>query len=188
MSRFSESFLWKQQNGGLESWCPSLHKAKSQQQRQKPHPKTVSRQMPNRDSRHSGRLFLVGFQVSSGQCASQGSVITRQCASLKIFQNQCLMWWRRRRDSNPRDPLEVCALSRGVPSTTRPRLRLPVYWGTGAGARGKAARRALCIRVRQASPGHGPGQALRPDRRAAGCRSPARRPRPSRPPAESRAG
>src|SRR3569833_2922735 len=30
--------------------------------------------------------------------------------------------WRRGWDSNPRDPLGVCALSRGVPSTTRPPL------------------------------------------------------------------
>ena len=31
--------------------------------------------------------------------------------------------WRRRRDSNPREPFELYSLSRGAPSTTRPPLR-----------------------------------------------------------------
>ena len=39
----------------------------------------------------------------------------------------------------PSRPFRVCALSRGVPSTTRPRLRLPVYRGVSAGASGKVA-------------------------------------------------
>ena len=50
----------------------------------------------------------------------------------------CGMVWRRRWDSNPRDPFGAYSLSRGAPSTTRPRLRRRVYWQVAAGARENA--------------------------------------------------
>src|SRR3569833_3033221 len=64
--------------------------------------------------------------------------------------------WRRGWDSNPRDPLGVCALSRGVPSTTRPPL-LPARLKPGLPPEGKreglwvvqeARRRPDCGRLR----------------------------------------
>jgi hypothetical protein len=100
-------------------------------------------------------LAAFAFRVAHQQSAERGVHQPRQSAqsgSFKAFriaraEDECLRsskheanvqdGWRRRRDSNPRDPLEVCALSRGVPSTTRPHLRLPVYRCSGAGARGK---------------------------------------------------
>ena len=44
--------------------------------------------------------------------------------------------WRRGWDSNPRGPLGACALSRGVPSTTRPPLRHALDTGVAPSVQG----------------------------------------------------
>ena len=62
----------------------SFEMAQSQVQRPVPRPKTVSRQMPNRDTRPFGRLFHLLFQVSRGQRASYVAETTPQYLRHKI--------------------------------------------------------------------------------------------------------
>lgn len=56
----------------------SFDSTESQVQRLNPRPKTVSRQMPNRDSGYSERLFRLQFQVSSGRYPAQVAENTPQ--------------------------------------------------------------------------------------------------------------
>lgn len=61
-----------------------FHSAESQKQRLNPRPKTVSRQMPNRDSPHFERLFRLQFQFSRGRCPAQVAENTPQYVERKI--------------------------------------------------------------------------------------------------------
>ena len=131
-------------------------RAGSQLRRQKTRPKTLSCQVPNRDSHHFWQSFHAGFGVSGWPNTPHGAGNEARWRGAKGVQHYQVMWWRRRRDSNPRDGSPSAPLA-GV--CLRPLGHVSDASSIRGGWPETRAKVALLTIVRPARPGSGNGLA-----------------------------